>query len=148
MSRALVGLMLGLLLTACSAGGPPFEAPSAPEEKAVVWVFRPSSIVGGGNTDLIAFNGKVVAVLESGEYIPVTVDPGPIAVSFRQKLPWIALSFRLLQDAAGFSQVLTLEAEPGRNYYLELSQVELVDAERAGSRIGAMTRVPPPATGE
>jgi hypothetical protein len=145
--RFLLGSLILCLgfLAACSAGGPRFTAPAAPSDKAVVYVFRPSSVVGGANTDLIAFNDKPVAVLDNGEYIPVEVDPGPVKVSFRQKLPWIALSFRLLQEIGGYSEMLTIDAQPGKTYFLELSQVELVGAERAASRIGGMTQVPPPA---
>lgn len=132
-------------LAACSAGGPRFEAPQAPPDKAVIWLFRPSSIVGGGNTDHVAINGKLAASLDNGEYIPVTVDPGPVTIQHRQTAPWIFLGLRALQELDGFYDALTLTAEPGRNYFIEFSQAEQVDAERAASRIGGMTQVGPPA---
>lgn len=142
-----LGVLLSLFLVACSAGGPPFEAPPAPEAKAVVWLFRPASIVGGGNTDLVGINGKLVAKLNNGQYIPVEVEPGPVVVSHRQTAPWLFLGLRALQELDGFHDAVTIEAEAGRNYFVEFSQAKLVDAERARSRIGGMTRVAPPPAG-
>lgn len=140
----LISTILALLLAACSAGGPEFTAPPAPSDKAVVWLFRPATIVGGGNTDHIAINRRYVVSLDIGEYHTAEVEPGPVSIQFRQTAPWLFLALRALQEMGDFEEVLTFQAEAGKNYYIEFSEAELVDAERAGSRIGGMTRVEPP----
>lgn len=140
----LIAALLAAVLSACSAGGPEFTAPPAPSDKAVIWLFRPSTVVGGGNTDHIAINRRHVVSLDIGEYHAAEVDPGPVTIEFRQTAPWMFLSLRALQELGDFEQVLAFDAGAGKNYYLEFSEAELVDAERAGSRIGSMTRAEPP----
>ena len=139
-------LLTLLLLTGCSAGGPPFQAPAAPQDKAVLWLFRPSTVVGAANTDYIAVNGKLAARLDVGEYTTVTVPPGPVVIKQKQVAPFFVVAIRVLQELGGFGEVLTFTAEPGRNYFIEFSEGDLVDTDRARSRIGSMSRVPPPAT--
>lgn len=144
MSRLVVSLFLCFALVACSAGGPEFKAPAAPADKAAIWLFRPSTVVGGGNTDHIAINGKYVVALDIGEFYALEVEPGPVRVQFRQTAPWLFIALRALQELGDFEEVLSFNAEAGKNYYVEFSEAELVDAARAGSRIGGMTRAVPP----
>lgn len=145
MRKTLLSVLFVAGLSACSAGGPVFTAPAAPTDKAVIWLFRPSTVVGGANTDHIAVNGRYVVSLDIGEYYPAEVPPGPVIIGFRQTAPWIALALRALQELQDYEDVLSFQAEAGRNYYVEFSEADLVDAERAASRIGAMSPAVPTA---
>ena len=127
-------LALCLVLAACSGGGPPFEAPPAPGNKAVIWLFRPASIVGAANTDFIGIKGCLLARLRNGDYLPIEVAPGEVTLQHAQNTQMLFVG---LEDA------LTLRVEAGRNYFVEFSPAELVDEARARARIGGMDRVAP-----
>lgn len=133
-----VAMALILLVVSCSAGGPPFKAPPAPPDKAVIWLFRPSSVVGAANTDFVGIKGRLIARLNNGEYMPIEVEPGQVTIQHAQDTQMLFV---------GIVDALTLNVEAGRNYYVEFSQVEQVDAARAASRIGGMTQVEPDADG-
>ncbi|MEM1299532.1 MAG: DUF2846 domain-containing protein [Pseudomonadota bacterium] len=143
MPRFVLSLLLVSVLNACSAGGPEFTAPAAPPDKAVIWLFRPSTVVGGGNTDHVGVNGTYVVALDIGEYYAHEVAPGPVSIEFRQTAPWGFVALRLLQELGDFEEVLSFQAKAGQNYYVEFSEADLVDAARAGSRIGAMSQATP-----
>lgn len=138
MTRPVQSLFALILLAACSAGGPPFKAPAAPADKAVIWLFRPSSVVGAANTDFVGMNGRLIARLNNGDYLPIEVEPGTVTLQHAQDTQMLFV---------GIVDALTLQVEGGRNYYVEFSQAEQVTAERAASRIGGMTRVEPDADG-
>ena len=74
----LVGFLTGfLLLVGCAASGPKF-APldSIPEGKALVYIYRPNSIIGGAIRFHVAVGGERIVYLIRGGYYPYFADPG------------------------------------------------------------------------
>lgn len=137
--RCQIVLLLVLALSACaSPDGPPFELSAATEGKARIYAFRTASIVGGGNSDIVAINGRFIGRLNSGTYSVYEVEPGPVTVSRKggsiffgegEEVGW---GLGALSGAIeGYIDLLEFDTEPGRIYFVRFPHGELVANEQA-----------------
>jgi hypothetical protein len=75
---ALASLLFGLLaISGCATGGTPFQAVTEiPPGKALVYIYRPGSFLGGGPEYDVAVGDERIAALAPGGYIPYFARPG------------------------------------------------------------------------
>jgi len=75
---ALTSLLSGLLVvSSCATGGTPFQAiTEIPPGKALVYLYRPGSLLGGGPEYDVAVGDERIAALAPGGYIPYFARPG------------------------------------------------------------------------
>lgn len=100
----LVAILTVLLLCACAATGPKFQAESAPpQDRATVYVYRDAGFVGGGVTYMVSANGVEIARLPAGGYFVYHAPPGEVEFS--------------AQTEAKTS--VTLDARAGETYYVK-----------------------------
>lgn len=72
-----VRLTLLVALSGCAASGAAFEAVEAiPESKALVYIYRPNSIVGGAIRYHVSVGDRPIVYLIRGGYFPYLADPG------------------------------------------------------------------------
>jgi hypothetical protein len=65
------------LLAGCAAGGAKFSTvDSIPEQKALVYIYRPNSFVGGAIKYHVAVGDKRIVYLVRGGYFPFLAEPG------------------------------------------------------------------------
>ena len=77
-SNSIVGILFGaMLLTSCGASGPAFKPVSPiPAGKGVVYVYRQSSIIGGGVFGTVKANNQPITKIKNGGYFPYIASPG------------------------------------------------------------------------
>jgi hypothetical protein len=103
--RRIARLCLGLVLWlgGCAAGGAAFQpVDRIPTEKALVYIYRPNSIVGGAIRYHVADGEIPVVYLIRGGYFPYFAEPG-------EHTFWARTESR--------SEVTT-DLHPGETYYL------------------------------
>jgi len=144
-------MRLVLMIVACfvlagcvSDDGPPVAIQDPPPGKAQVWFIRPSTMVGAGNVQLVAINGTPVARLQVGQYTIVPVAPGPVVVTFRERVQVLpALAIRALQEIGGYSEVGRTRLAPGQSAFMRFPQFDWIGPGQASAIMGGMTYVPP-----
>ena len=67
-------------LQGCAATGPLFKEVQVPEDKAVLYFYRKSSIVGSGLSHELYVNGEYITEITNGGYIPYMADPGQVNI--------------------------------------------------------------------
>lgn len=74
----LIGLLTGVLLAVgCAASGAKFvPVESVPESKALVYIYRPNSLIGGAIRYHVSVGDEPVVFLVRGGYFPYFADPG------------------------------------------------------------------------
>ena len=79
----LPSLMLLVAVSACapSLGQEYKRIEVVPPNKGIVYIYRPSSFIGGAVYYDVKANGKVVTTLYKGGYYPYIADPGEIEFS-------------------------------------------------------------------
>jgi hypothetical protein len=129
-----------LLCVGCATSGPPFEAVrEVPPGKALVYIYRPSGLIGGGVRYHVAARGERIVFLKPGGYFPYIAEPGEIEF-------WA-------QTEAKDS--ITTDLEPGETYYLKGTvgvgmlvgrpRFEFVDESRGWKEIRECVLLPPAA---
>ena len=74
-------VVLAALVTGCASTGPPFQLTEPQANSALIYLYRPASMVSGGNYYLASVNGKVVARLKPGSYFALELPPGGVVVA-------------------------------------------------------------------
>ena len=132
-------LLVGLLfLAGCAASGAKFTPIDAiPEGKALVYIYRPNSLMGGAIRYHVAVGDEQIVYLVRGGYYPYLADPGETTF-------WARTEAR-----ADVTEVL----EPGETYYLQggvgigvavgRPRLAFVDAERGAREVAACVQLPP-----
>lgn len=127
------------LLAGCSATGPAFqEVGAAPQDKATIYVYRPSSLVNSGNAPNLFVNGVDHGQLWNAGYIPVSLPPGEISVvlqgdRWKWGLPPISTKARV---------------EAGKAYYFRMgNSIDFADFTGSGNNESASSRVVTPVLG-
>ena len=92
---------------------------SQPASKALIYVYRPGSMVGAANHPMLFVNDDFLADLHNSEYASREVPSGTVIFSF---LPKSTVDVTLYQSLANNlakkkKEVLRIEAEPGKSYY-------------------------------
>jgi len=79
---SLSGLILLIGLSGCTGNGPKFKAPEQPNRgKGMLYVYRPSSLIGAGMYYDIKIDNQVIGSMDNGEYIVKELSPGRKIVS-------------------------------------------------------------------
>ncbi len=119
-----------LALGGCSSTGPIYTSvESVPADKALVYIYRPNSFVGGGVYFDIHDGDTVVTTLRNGGYFPYIRDPGEVEL-------WAKTESR---------SAVTLDLKPGDTQYVKggvgvgflvgRPSLTIVDAETGASEI-------------
>ncbi len=97
-------LLLGLLLLSSCATGPKFaKVDSIPEDKGVVYIYRPASPVGMAVVYQVIANAAVIMPLQNGGYYAYFAKPGE----------------NEFQAATETVSSVTLDVKPGQTYYIK-----------------------------
>lgn len=100
-----VALLMGLLLVGgCATLGPVYQrVATIPEGTGLVYIYRPSSFVGGGVAYDVKVGETVVTTLHNGGYYPYFVKPGEVEF-------WAKTESR---------SAVTLDVKAGEVYYVK-----------------------------
>ena len=128
-SHSIVALLLSLILAGCATSGPPF-VPEAPRpDSALLYLYRPSGMVGSGNHYLAAINDKPIARMKSGSYFVMQHPPGEIAVSRKSVPAFGLLPFNLTGLIDGFVKTVQFELKGGQRYFITFPAGQLITDE-------------------
>ena len=106
----LVAPTFAVMLVACAASGPPFEAATPSESQASVYIFRPSKLANSAGSRDVVVDGTKVGILKNGGYLPVSLAAGTHKLTIPHSMwDWD------LKCAS-----LSLEVKPGMIYYVAL----------------------------
>ena len=115
MKHILVLLLSVLTLVSCvTATGPVFNEMKFNEKDSIVYIYRESSIVGGALSVDLYVNGEYLISLDNDGYYPVRVKPG---------------DFKINAEAGIVSKEITINAHPGRKYYIRTGGLAGYDGE-------------------
>jgi hypothetical protein len=99
-------LMLAAIMTLALAGcakGAPFQAlPALPQDKAVIYIYRPS-VFGFAKDYDVRRGDAVIVTMKSHGYYPYVTDPGVVELSATTET----------------TDSVTLDAKPGQAYYVK-----------------------------
>jgi Protein of unknown function (DUF2846) len=148
--RLLLLTAVSILLAAC-ASGPPFRMAPADSEKATIYAFRTSSIVGGANSDIVAVNDRFIGRLNSGTYAVYKTGPGELRVTRKagsilgsgESAGWGLGG--LVGAIDGFVEVVNFTGEPGRIYFVRFPHGKLVPNQEAMGMMDGLENVTPEA---
>lgn len=105
----LLTFMLGLgticSIAACAPtlGHVYMKIENVPSDKALVYIYRPSSFIGGGVYYDVKANGKVATTLYNGGYYPYVAEPGEIEFSAKTEA----------------TASVTIDAKSGQTHYIK-----------------------------
>jgi hypothetical protein len=141
MKLSILGLALivpVLWLSGCAtANGPPFVLQPAVPDQATIYAFRPASIVGGGNSDIVAVNDHFIGRVNSGTYAVYRTDPGMIRITRKAGSLWGSGDQggwglgALVGALDGYNEVASFEAKAGGIYFVQFSEGVLVANDEA-----------------
>jgi len=104
-------LVLGVL--AGCAASTPFTKADNREGKALVYLFRPESLLSRGTVIAAYINGEQRGLLINNSYLPLYVDPGKVAIELRTndflKNRYDALTL----EGAKAGETYVVKADPG-----------------------------------
>jgi len=110
MKRYLVGIYAfvgAIVLTGCVAGGAAFVKDEAvPEDKGLIYIYRPNNFQGSAVDITIKDNGQTVFKIKNGQYVKHFVEPG---------------KHKLHTDTMAIDKPVELDVEGGKTYYLKTS---------------------------
>jgi hypothetical protein len=121
--------LLPLLLAGCATSGPPFVPDAPGPDSALLYLYRPSGMVGSGNHYLAAINDKPIARMKSGSYFVMQHPPGEIAVSRKSVPAFDLLPFNLVGLIDGFVKTAQFDLKGGQRYFITFPAGELVNDE-------------------
>jgi len=139
MSTALLRVVSVLALCfGCATSGPAFQAVSEiPQDKALVYIYRPSGFIGAGVRYHVAARGDSIVYLEPGGYFPYLTEPGEIEF-------WAKTEAK---------ETITTDLVPGQTHYLKGSvgigvvigrpRFEFVDEARGAREVSKCKLLPP-----
>ena len=140
--------VVALVLVGCGSSGPPFVMPDPPADRVTIYAFRPASIVGGGNSDILAVNDRFIGRVNSGTYAVYHTEPGPIVVKrMVRAIYWQANDpewglYGTLARLEGFTKVAEFNGKPGEVYFLR-SYGELVGKKEALPLMDGLENITP-----
>jgi hypothetical protein len=76
------GLILAISLSGCTGNGPQFTSVQQPKHgKGILYVYRPSSLMGAGMHYDVKVNSHVIGSMDNGEYMSKELSHGQKVVS-------------------------------------------------------------------
>jgi hypothetical protein len=118
-------------LVGCSATGPSFkEITGVSNDKATLYVYRPSSLINSGNAPNLFVNDVDHGQLWNAGYIPLSLPPGKISLVLKgEQLKW------------GLPPIGTvIQAEAGKTYYFRMgNQVDFSDYSASANKESSST---------
>lgn len=106
-----------LFLTGCATGPQFSPVVSVTPEKALVYLYRSNSFVGGANAYRIWINDMHVTDMGNGEYYPYLADPGELSFKMKMKTNLLNFGAHLLLEKQ--KEVLKINVEAGKTYYVK-----------------------------
>jgi len=104
--RALIAILIAGVLggSGCATLGPVYtKVDKVPEDRGLVYIYRPSGIMGSGVAYNVKVGDNVVTTLHSGGYFPYYSKPGEVEF-------WAKTESR---------SAVTIDVKPGQVYYLK-----------------------------
>lgn len=147
-NRSVPGLICVALLSAC-ASGPVFQQESAAADKVTLYAFRTASIVGGGNSDIVAVNDRFIGRLNSGTYAVYRTEPGSVKITRKtgsrlgsgQNLGWGLGG--LVGAVDGFVEVASFTGSANQIYFIRFPHGKLVPNDEALEMMDGLKNVTP-----
>lgn len=103
----------------CAADPSTVTTPAA--DKALVYVFRESSMVGAAGYEIVFVNGSLMGEFHSGNYSVCEVPPSTVVLSSLERITKVLIGYSLLADLQRKAKVnLRMEAEPSKTYYIRM----------------------------
>jgi hypothetical protein len=132
---ATFAIFLSFLILSGCASGPAFVMPTLAEKKVTIFAFRPSSMVGAANSDIVLVNDRFIGRLNSGTYVIYQTEPGPIVVK-RKAGSALGKGGKaglggLVGAVDGFRVVEEFTGVAGEHYLVKFSSGKLVASDKA-----------------
>lgn len=153
MKLSVLGLALilpVLWLSGCAtANGPPFVLKPPVSDQATIYAFRPASIVGGGNSDIVAVNDHFIGRVNSGTYAVYQTDPGMIKITRKAGSLWGSGDKggwglgALVGALDGYHEVTSFEAKAGEIYFVQFSEGVPVAKDEALKLMDGLENITP-----
>lgn len=115
MKSSFTKLVLPLLCAVLFAGcvtGTPFKQSQTLQDKSLIYVFRPESLMSRGTQIKVTINGETRGVLINRSYIAVQATPGTNAISLETN-GLVSNTYDTLTLETGAGQAYFVKAEPG-----------------------------------
>lgn len=143
MKRVISQIAAGLLLCTAIGCAPTLgqvykNVEAVPNNKALVYIYRPSGMMGGSVYYDVKANGKVVTTLYSGSYYPYFTDPGEIEFSAKTEA-----SDEVTIDAKA-NQTYFLRGSVGLGFFVGHPHLTVVSPEEAATEIVDCKLLPEP----
>ncbi len=105
MRVSIIGLLVGLLFVGgCATLGPVYQkVEKIPDNMGLVYIYRPSSFIGGGVSYDVKVGERVITTLYNGGYYPYFAKPGELELWARTEA----------------KSSVTLDVKPGETYYVK-----------------------------
>lgn len=132
-------LLLGLFVSGCAASGMPFAKLQPPNDKAVIYIYRPSFIAGSANVWNLSANGSPIADVSNGGYIAYVTDPGNVTFSAKLRPGLLLITSILIRE----EELITVYAEAGSSYYIRFNlgpSMEMIPNEEGEREIAGLHR--------
>ena len=116
-----LSIVISIMLSNC-ASGPKFTAATSTKyDKALIYVYRKSSMVGAAGFDKVYVNQNLFTTLRSGGYAPYEVSPGIVSFSLTARMAKsLGLTAVITNTDDQKNEKLKINAEPGRTYFIKL----------------------------
>lgn len=142
-------VLASLMLTGCASGPKYTAAPQPAPGKALVYVYRKSSIVGAAGYDKTYVNDDYLADIRSGGYASCEVPPGSVAFYVTPRVVWgVALDIALLTNFQKKQyEKLRIDVESGKTYYVNLyvafvgHKMRLMDETKGANEISGLHHI-------
>lgn len=147
--RILSLLLVAWLAGCATADGPPFVLKPAVADKVTIYAFRTASIVGGGNSDIVAVNDRFIGRINSGTYSVYRTEPGNIRITRKAGSLFGSGDSggwglgAVVGALDGYHEVATFEAKANEIYFVRFSQGEMVARETALKLMDGLEDVTP-----
>jgi hypothetical protein len=100
----LICLIAALTLNSCASLGPPYQkVATIPDDKGLVYIYRPGSFIGGGVSYDVKIGETPITTLYTGGYYPYFSKPGEVEF-------WAKTESK---------SSVTLDVKPGQTYYIK-----------------------------
>ena len=130
---------VSLLFTGCATGPAFTPTANVQGDQALIYVYRPGSVLGAAGEPIIYINGKYLTQMRNSAYAPSTVSPGQVIFSSMSRLSWALPVYAVITMLEARQQErLRLDAGAGKTYYVRCApsgKLVLVDEAKGAKEI-------------